>query len=39
MNCTEFHLRAKTLEYRIKISAHGVIKGYRMIYKVKCENT
>ena len=36
MICTEFHLGTKTLEYRIEISAHDVIKGYRMMYKVKC---
>ena len=35
--CTRFHLCTKILEYRIKISAHGVIKGYKMKYKVKCE--
>ena len=37
MICTRFHLRAKILEYRIEISAHGVIKGYKIKYKGKCE--
>ena len=37
MTCTSFHLRAKILEYRIEIGAYGVIKGYKMRYKVKCK--
>ena len=37
MICTRFHLHAKVLEYSIEISAHGVLKGYRMKYKAKCE--
>ena len=37
MICTKFHLHAKILEYRIKIIAHGVMKGYRMEHKVKCQ--
>ena len=37
MICTKYHLCTKTLEYSIKIIAHGVIKGYRMEYKIKCE--
>ena len=37
MICTKLYLCAETLKYRIKISAHGVIKGNRMMYKVKCE--
>ena len=37
MICTKFHLRAKILEYRMEIYSHGVIKSYRMMYKVKCE--
>ena len=36
MICTEFPLCAKALEYRIKISVHCVIKGYKMMYNVKC---
>ena len=31
------YLHTKTLEYRIQISAHGVIKGYRVMHKVKCK--
>ena len=27
MNCTGFYLHAKILEYKIKISGHGVLKG------------
>ena len=37
MTCTGFHLHAKLFEYRIEINGHGLIKGYRMMYKVNCE--
>ena len=35
---TEFYLRTKTLEYRIEICEHGVIKCYRRGYRmIECE--
>ena len=38
MFCTEFYLRTKTLEYRIEICVHGVMKCYRRSYKmIECE--